>query len=206
MTHYTLNGSVPQHLYGYVAREILYGLDSSKVGQFEPCVLFGITSIPSRAIHFSIMCESGAQFARIPIHMLRWIYPEREPRPLIDLQCWDSYGWSFSVVQYEYLREMSCDYRTPSGEMVPAWYWFTLDHTDNSYSNAPEQHKCYHLLRLEDGTGQIAAMPNNRILWRDKSFVRAGHPLDYKVMHSSTWHSEGTTYNPQDTAHTQDVV
>ena len=204
MTHHTLNASVPQHLYGYVASEILYALDPNKKGQFEPCVIFGITSIPSRVLHFSVMCESGAQFARVPIHMLRWIEPNRAPRPLGDLQCWDCYGWSFSVTQFEYLREIGCDYRTPSGEIVPAWYWFTLDHTDNSFSQAPQQHKCYHLLRLEDGTGQIAAMPNNRILWRDESFCKPGHPLDYKVMDPETWHAEGTKQNPQGTAHTKD--
>lgn len=202
--HHCLNASVPQHLYGHVCAEILHGLDPAYVGKFEPCVIFGITSIPSRALHFSILCESGAQWARIPLHMLRWEMPEREPRPLGDLQCWDSHGWDFSVTRYEYLREMGCQYRTPEGEMIDAFYWFTLDHTDNGFSQYPPEHKCYHLLRLEDGSGQIAAMPNNRILWRDKSWVKSGHRLDYKVMHETTWHAEEGRRNPQDTAITQD--
>lgn len=206
MTHHTLNASVPQHIYGYVAKEILYGLDAEMAGQFEPCAIFGVTSIPSRALHFSIMCESGAQWARIPIHMLRWSKPsdDRQPRDMSDLQCWDAHGWDFAVTQYEFLREMGCVYRTPSGEMVPASYWFTLDHTDNGYSQFPPEHKCYHLLLLEDGSGQIAAMPNNRILWRDDSFVRPGHPLDYKVMAPVTWHAESGRRNPQETAITKD--
>jgi len=204
--HHCLNASVPQHLYGYVCREILYGLDSSMIGQHEPCVVFGVTSIPSRALHFSILCESGAQWARIPLHMLRWQKPVAESHPLTDLQCWDCHGWDFSVIQYEYLREMGCAYRTPAGKMIDASYWFTLDHTDNGFSQYPPEHKCYHLLLLEDGSGQIAAMPNNRILWKDKSFVRQGHPLDYKVMAAQTWHAEEGKRNPQDTAITQDVV
>ncbi len=206
MTHHTLNASVPQHAYGLVCREILYHLDPEMVGQFEPCVIFGVTSIPSRALHFSIMCESGAQWARIPINMLRSETPRREPRTMPELQCWDAHGWSFSTVQYDYLREMGCEYRTPSGEMVPASYWFTLDHTDNGWSQYPPEHKCYHLLFLEDGSGQIAAMPNNRILWKDASFVKPGHGLDYKVMHPMTWHAESGKRNPQDTAHTTDVT
>lgn len=205
MTHHTLNASVPQHAYGYVCKEILHGLDASYAGQFEPCVIFGVTSIPSRALHFSILCESGAQWARIPIHMLRWEQPRREPRPISELQCWDAHGWSFSVTQYEYLREMGCEYRTPHAEMVPASYWFTLDHTDNGWSQYPPEHKCYHVSFLEDGSGQIAAMPNNRILWRDASFVRPGHPLDYRVMAPMTWHAEVGKRNPQDTAHTKDT-
>jgi hypothetical protein len=209
MTHHTLNASVPQHIYGYVCKEILHGLDPKYVGEFEPCVIFGVTSIPSRALHFSILCESGAQWARIPIQMLRWQLPSKpsvfDYRPISDLQCWDAHGWDFSVTQYEYLREMGCTYRAPSGEPVPASYWFTLDHTDNGYSQFPPEHKCYHLLLCEDGSGQIAAMPNNRIIWKDKSFCKPGHPLDYKVMSPHTWHAEEGKRNPQDTAITKDV-
>jgi len=200
MMHHALNASVPQHIYGFVAREILYGLDPGMVGQFEPACIFGITSIPSRAMHFSIMCESGAQWARIPIHKLHWQKPRVGPRPLEHLQCWECLGWDFSVTQYEYLREMTCRYRTPEGELIRARYWFTLDHTNNGFSQYPSEHKCYHLLLLEDGTGQIAAMPNNRIFWDDKSWVKPGHKLDYRVMGPTIWHAEDGHINPDDTA------
>lgn len=208
--HHTLNASVPQHLYGFVQTDILQGMDDSQ--GFEPCVIIGVTSIPSRCLHFSILCESGAQWARIPIHKLRWEKPREGFRwtgqyhPIADLQCWDSHGWDFSTVQYEYLREMGCQYRTPDGRMIPASYWFTLDHTDNGFSQYPPEHKCYHLLLLEDGSGQIAAMPNNRILWKDDSFVKANpHTLkQYRVMSPKTWHAESGRNNPQDTAITKD--
>jgi hypothetical protein len=76
--------------------------------------------------------------------------------------------------------------------MVPATYWFTLDHTDNSFSQYPPEHKCYHLLLLQDGSGQIAAQPNNRIIWSDDSFVRPNLDSlkEYSVMPSQTWHAE----------------
>lgn len=207
-----LNASIPQHRYGYVCREILYGLAPEMVGQYEPCVMFGVTSIPSRALHFSILCESGAQWARIPLHLLRHEQPKPDApvHPLYELQHWDSHGYEFSVTQYQFLREMGCRFRTTTGTMVPASYWFTLDHTDNGWSDYPPEHKCYHVLLLEDGSGQVAAQPNNRILWDDKSFVKPGHPLDYRVMHETTWHAEhrpdAPHINPQDTAHTQEGV
>lgn len=181
-------------------------MDEAYAGQYEPCVLFGVTSIPSRALHFSIMCESGAQWARIPIHMLRHETPKDYgtiKHPLSDLQMWDSHGWDFSVVQYEYLREMGCQYRKRDGSLVKASYWFTLDNTDNGYSQYPPEHKCFHVLLLEDGSGQIAAMPNNRIIWRDDSWVKPGHKFDYKVMAPDTWHAEKGR-NAQDTAFTKD--
>lgn len=206
MSHHCQNASVPQHIYGQVRSEILYGLDQEKVGEAEECVIFGVTSIPSRALHFSILCESGAQWARIPIHMLRWGKPSVDKvHPIENLQCWDAHGWCFSVTQYEYLREMGCKYRTPSGEMIDACYWFTLDHTDNGFSLYPPEHKCYHLLMLEDGTKQIAAMPNNRIIWKDFSFVKPREKFDYKVMAPATWHAEEGRRNPQETAHTQEA-
>jgi hypothetical protein len=65
-----MNASCLHHIYGYVEERILFGLDDRK--ELTPCVIFGVTSIPSRCLHFSIMTEAGAQWARIPLHMLRW--------------------------------------------------------------------------------------------------------------------------------------
>jgi hypothetical protein len=203
MNHHCLNASVPQHLYGYVAADILHGLDGRK--DLEPCVVIGVTSIPSRALHFSILCESGAQWARIPLHKLYHEEPEdgAPTHPITHLQMWDCHGWDFSVCRYEYLREMSCSYLDRDGNKVPATYWFTLDHTDNGFSQYPSEHKCYHLLLLDDGSGQIAAQPNNRIVWADDSFVKSSSIPQYKVMPPITWHAE-IGRNAQDTAFTQD--
>lgn len=205
MAHSCLTASVPQHLYGYVCAEMLYGMDPAKVGQYEPCVIIGVTSRPSRAMHFEIMCESGACWANIPLHMLRHTMPKdgADIHPLTELQAWDCHGWDFSVFQFEYKREMGCTFRTPGKKTLPGSYWFTLDHTDNGFSLYPPEHKNYTFILLEDGSGQIAAMPNNRILWKDHSFGKPGHPLDYKVICEETFHAEADI-NPQDTAITQD--
>ncbi len=187
-----MNKSIPQHTYGLVDQGILRGV-TKDTGEYERCVIFGVTSIPSRALHFSILCESGAQWARIPLHKLRHEKPTSERvHDLPQLQSWDCHGWEFCVAQYEYLREMGCHYKNRDGEMIPASYWFTLDHMDNGYSQYPPEHKCYHMLLLEDGSGQIAAQPNNRILWRDDSFVRPNPALvaGYRVMPEKTWHAE----------------
>jgi hypothetical protein len=153
---------------------------------------------------FSILCETGAQWARIPLHKLLHQLPGDcdKIHPLHELQMWDAHGWEFSVTHYEYLREMCCAYRQRDGSMIPASYWFTLDHTNNGFSLYPPEHKCYHLLLLQDGSGQIAAQPNNRILWRDDSFVKPG-ALDYRTMAPVTWHAE-VSRNAQETAFTRD--
>jgi hypothetical protein len=187
-----MNKSIPQHIYGLVDQGILCG-STTDTRQYEHCVIFGVTSIPSRALHFSILCESGAQWARIPLHKLRHEKPTSERiHELPQLQSWDCHGWDFCAVQYEYLREMGCKFKTRDGEMVSGSYWFTLDHMDNGYSQYPPEHKCYHMLLLDDGSGQIAAQPNNRIVWRDDSFVRENQEQlnTYRVMPEKTWHAE----------------
>lgn len=203
--HYTQNAPVPQHIYGYVEKRILFGLDDTE--GYEPCVITGVTSIPGRAFHFSILCESGAQWARIPIHCLfhKLPFAGREPvYELGDLQVWECFDWNFSVVQYTYFREMSCTYRNANGVDLPARYWFTLDHTDNGFSLSPQQHKCFHFLLLDDGSGQIAAMPNNRIMWDDPSFVKRGELPKYKVMANVNWYAEQQSIdNPHNTAFTE---
>ena len=94
--HHALNASVPQHLYGLVDGGILRG----RVGEgedFDRCVIFGVTSIPSRALHFSILTEAGSQWARIPLHKLRHTEPvDGSPRhTLPELQSW------FYICEYD---------------------------------------------------------------------------------------------------------
>jgi len=202
MNHHCLNASVPQHLYGFVDCDILQGLNGSK--EKEPCIVIGVTSIPSRALHFSVLCECGAQWARIPIHKVFHEMPTKPAHDITSLQMWDCMGWDFSVTRYEYLRELSCRYLDREGNQIPASYWFTLDHTDNGFSQYPSEHKCYHLLLLDDGSGQIAAQPNNRVIWHDHSFCKkTGAEKAYRVMPPVTWHCE-TGKNAQDTAFTKD--
>lgn len=189
--HHALNASTPRHLYGLVDGGILRGKVEDGA-DFDRCVIFGVTSIPSRALHFSIMTEAGSQWARIPLHKLRHELPTGPRHPLNELQSWDCHGWEFGVTAYEYLREMACTVKTRSGQILEASYWFTLDHTDNGWSQYPSEHKCYHLLLLQDGSGQIAAQPNNRIMWKDDSFVRKNDGVfsTYRVMPAKTWHAE----------------
>jgi len=206
MTIYTKNAPIPEgHLYGFVNGLATHGLDPAFKDNIEPCIIFMAQSIPSRAWHFQIMCESGAQWAHIPLHMVYWHEPEQDKtHELSALQCWDCHGHTYSVVRPNYLRDMACDVKLGSDILVPAAYWFTADHIDNGWSDYPPEHKCYHFLLLEDGSGQIAAMPNNRILWKDYSFTKS-KKLDYKTAAATTWHAEGVSYNPHETAFVKDA-
>ena len=59
---------------------------------------------------------------------------------------------------------------------------------DTDHSEIPHEHKCAHVLALEDGN--YAAQPNNRIIWSIPSFtVKDEVPFDWKVQ-TSEWNVE----------------
>jgi hypothetical protein len=60
-----LNTNVPP-IYCKVKKEYLYDLKKYQ-GESSDCVIFGISSIPGRAILFNIMLSNGACFWRLPI-------------------------------------------------------------------------------------------------------------------------------------------
>ncbi len=100
--------NVPQHIGGTdgihpgdLLEDILDGDYGGEAEGYEKCIIFGVTSVPSRMLSFSIMCEGGAQWARIPLHMLfhekprgKWLSTDHA---ISDLQCWDCYGVDFSL-------------------------------------------------------------------------------------------------------------
>ena len=75
-------------------------------------------------------------------------------------------------------------------------YLFTVDFAhpesniiDTDHSEIPHEHKCAHIMALEDGN--YAAQPNNRILWDIPSFTVKNEIPDWKVQ-TSEWNVEDT--------------
>jgi hypothetical protein len=62
------------------------------------------------------------------------------------------------------------------GEFYPAKYYFTVDYTNSEIADDPAQHKQSHVLELMNAgeyTGNIVALPNNR--------VRVTHPAWFET-------------------------
>lgn len=166
-----LNADWPgTHRYGYVRPHFVQGL-STALDPLIPCAIFGICSVPGRALTFHVLLENGAQYARVPLHGLTHREPLDHPLPLSALQAWDCFGYDFSVHRYAYLAERDVEVRLgePHASMMRGQYCCTVDWYDNGYSDTPDQHKCAHIIALENG--QFAAMPNNRVRWYDASFT-----------------------------------
>jgi len=75
-------------------------------------------------------------------------------------------------------------------------YLFTIDWAhpdcniiDAEHSEIPHEHKCAHILELDDGN--FAAQPNNRIIWDIPSFTVKDEIPNWKVQ-TSEWNVEDT--------------
>jgi hypothetical protein len=180
----TLNASLP-HRYGAVRGWAIGRPELEAV----PCVIFGVASVPNRALGFHVVLEGGAQYARVPIHALRHGREWVSSVALRDRQAWECFGYEITVTTFAYLREAGCTLLVgpKRKEGLSARYWCSLDWYDNGFSDDPEQHKILHLIAVEDGT--FAAMPNDRLRWYDESF-HGGNALIVPKRNHAIWYAE----------------
>lgn len=151
----------------------------------EEAYAFAISSVPGRALAFHVMLQSGAHYRHVPIHALA-LTPDAPERSLGDCQLWDSFSFRPEVHVFAYLRDHECVCHLRSGQ-ADGTYLFTVDWLPDSWLHPgfvmqPEQNKCAHVIALADGN--LAALPTNRIAWRDAYFIGAHptpHLMGYKV-------------------------
>ena len=198
-----LNASIPP-IYCQIRREYLYDLKLNK-GETEDCVVFGLTSIPGRAVLFHTLLTNGAIFWRLPISAFIQKGFECSGVPnqnLVDLELWNSFSYYPSVNTFDFLIGQKCKYLGVDKKFYAGEYLFTIDWAhpepnilDTEHSEIPQEHKCGHVLALDNGN--YAIQPNNRILWNVPSFTTASHWPDYKVQ-SSYWNVENKDFISED--------
>jgi hypothetical protein len=198
-----LNASIPP-IYCQIRREYLYDLKLNK-GETEDCVVFGLASIPGRAVLFHTLLTNGAIFWRLPISAFiqKGFECSRVPNQnLIDLELWNSFSYYPSVNTFDFLIGQKCKYLGVDKIFYASEYLFTIDWAhpepnilDTEHSEIPQEHKCGHVLALDNGN--YAIQPNNRILWNVPSFTTATHIPDYKVQ-SSYWNVENKDFISED--------
>jgi hypothetical protein len=166
-----LNANIPP-IECYVRGNYLRNQQDSHDKYFE-CVIFGVTSIPSRAVLFNILMEDGGIFWHLPISA--FCSKKSQEISLEDLELWDSFSYNISVNTFYVLQNKKIQYFDRHGKLRMGTYLFTLDWADGDYnelkfgfSEKPSQHKAGHVLSLDDGN--YAIQPNNRIKVFDPSF------------------------------------
>ena len=203
-----LNVNIPP-IYCKIRREYLYDLREHQ-GETEDCVVFGLGSISGRALLFHCLLTNGAIYWRLPISAFlqrrsgnTLHQREVEHQNLEDLQLWNSFSYYPSVTTFDFLVGQRCKYLGKDKKFYHGEYLFTVDWAhpesnilDTEHSEIPDQHKCAHILALDNGN--FAAQPNNRILWSIPSFTTSKHWPDYKVQ-TSTWNVENKEFVTDDT-------
>ena len=116
-------------------------------------------------------------------------------------QPWDCMSHTHAV--YSLRRAQPCPWLAKiGGEMYPAKYYFTVDYTDSEVADDPAQHKQSHVLELLDAgswTGNIVALPNNRVRVTHPAWFETGEGApDFKP-------SQHIHYSKSDLDYTMDV-
>jgi len=194
-----LNANIPA-MYSQIRREYLYAL-SGHVGEAEDCVSLGMASLSGSAILFHAIKENVAVFYRLPISaFIQRVYDVKKvPRMRLDeKELWNCFSYYPSISTYDILLGQSGKYIGKDKQWYHGTYLFTVDWAhpesnivDTDHSEIPHEHKCAHILALENGN--YAAQPNNRLIWSIPSFtVKDEVPTDWKVQ-TSTWNVEDSS-------------
>ena len=159
MTH-TRFAPIPHHIYGFVDETFI----SDGTG-WEPCAWFGLHAHAGRAFTISVHLKSGAVYRHLPLHAFAF-EPTPEPWKLEQAQLWDCFGDEFSVGEFDYLQSLLAKAYI-GGKWIEAEYLFTLEFIGDGWSEAPDQTKASHFLRVGN---RLSVQAGNRILFKDPSF------------------------------------
>ena len=198
-----LNADIPP-VYCKVRKEYLYDFKSHQ-GESEECVIFGLTSMSGAATLFHIMLPNGAIFFRLPISAFfqkSYDRPDVPDMQVDELQLWNSFSYYPSVHSFGYLTSQRGKYFGKDKNFYYGEYLFTIDWAhpesnilDTEHSEIPDQHKCGHVLALDNCN--YAIQPNNRILWNISNFTFNSDIPDYNVQ-TTEWNVENKNWITED--------
>jgi len=188
-------------------------------GEFLHAMAVAVTTMPSRCLSFQVIftgaetydddeqenIHGGAMWARMPITALVADTPYEEwpePMPTWAVQPWDCMSHDHSVYKIERASPAPWIAKV-DGEFYPAKYYFTVDYTNSEVADDPAQHKQSHVLELLDAgeyTGNIVALPNNRVRVTHPAWFEAGKGAPDFRPNQNTYNSKEDVEYTQDTA------
>jgi hypothetical protein len=192
-----LNANIPV-MYAQIRREYLYDLTRHH-GEVEDCVLY------SGWHRLQVVLSCFMQLWKMGLYFIVCLFQpssneeyniQEVPRPRLDeLELWNCFSYYPAITSYDLLDGQSGKYLGKDKQWHKGAYLFTVDWAhpesnivDTDHSEIPHEHKCAHIMALEDGN--YAAQPNNRIIWSIPSFtVKDKVPFDWKVQ-TSEWNVE----------------
>lgn len=190
----TLNTNVPR-FYCYLRKQFLYD-GTAHEGEHLPVCVFGVASIPGRALGFHVLTENGAVIWRLPLHALCHT-PAAVEQPLDWLQFWDCFSYHAEATVFDRLRDARVRVQLRDRSWEGGQYLFTLDWygSEDAEEAGDGGHKCAHLIALDNGN--FAAQPNNRIQWFCPAFVTPFTEKPDYVSNTRIWKVERETETTQ---------
>lgn len=162
--HNTLVGQLTNHIYCLIDSQYTHKVS---IG-FIPVVWFGLVSYPGRVWGCTVMLESGAIFRNLPPHAIAFREDAAKNWEASDAQCWDCYGYDFTVLEYDYLRGLDCKAMAGAKEEMGS-YLFTVAPVADAFSAYPEQAKEFVFIKLDNG--RLTIQPTNNVVFRELSFT-----------------------------------
>ena len=191
MTH---AANLPRHLYVSVDRLVM---SRGQKDGWEDAVWFGLTSVPHRAWGCTVMLQCGALYRGLPLSAIAHDQVGHDQNwELKDAQRWDCFGWNFTTIEYDYLRELDCSVWLASRQhWMKGSYLFTAEPYGDGYSLEPSQTKSHHFIGLANG--RVTCVPGNNILWNEASFTKnksLAKP-DWLRVQTQTYHAEEQAFD-----------
>ena len=181
-----LNANIPI-LECYVRGNFLRNQQDSH-DKYFPCLVFGTASLTDRSPVFHFLMEDGALWWRMPISAFCQ-RPDTPQADLHDLVLWNCFSPFVTVTKFEALDGMRMVYKDRhkvehQGKYVFTLDWHQPDHNiaDSGYSETAGQHKCGHLIALDDGN--YAIQPNNRVKLFDPSSTTKTKPVIARLLNT----------------------
>jgi hypothetical protein len=190
-----LNANIPL-IECYVRGNYLRDQKDSHDKYFK-CVVFGFSSVPKQVPLFHFTMEDGGVWWRAPISAF-CKRPNTPELPLNELVLWDCFSYNVSVTTFYFLSNCKMTYTSRTNVKRTGNYLFTIDwavgdfnELNYGYSEIPNEHKCGHVIELEDGN--YAIQPNNRLKVYDSNMgIDVNKNLIDRLVGSKIWSVEDT--------------
>jgi hypothetical protein len=171
----------------FVKKEYLYNHQKGH-GELTPGMWISLRSTQGKALYFeTLLLEYGALYDKLPISAFVWkeSYDKDNQLSLDTLQIWDCFDYDITIIKKPLL--INCEFFGKDKKMHKGVYMFTVDtcHAQSStldinFSEHDPEHKTFNVIKLDNG--QIAAQPNNRVVFTDQSLVPVERKTpDFKV-------------------------
>lgn len=167
----------------WIRAEYLYDFDPNYEGDLIEGVWVSVKSIRGQAFRFeTYLPQYGALYDKLPIsaflHGPQDDATNVQMLDLDELQIWDCMSYHIELIEKPFLKGLRAEFFGKDRQLHAGEYMWTIDSCnpdpripDFGFSETPEEHKSFNMLRLDNG--QFALQPNNRCRFFDPAITHA---------------------------------